>query len=310
MFSEQNHDERQKIKKNYLGIGLIIFVQILIIWGLYTTFIYNNLRELQNNLRNLAILFWIISEICYIRTQFSDPGEVQQKIVPLKLLHALKDLQLLQFYQNVCDKCNSWKPPRAHHCKRCNKCIYKMDHHCEWTNNCIGALNQKYFVLFLLYVFCYILAIFIIHIIGIYDYYVTNQQHMWNSLTNQNFGIFQVLLIIIFCTFFLFFVISMLWDQIQVIRDNQTVIESLQGKFGRQQSFFENMKQFMGDEKWYYQLIPTTPILKLNYAEIVYGESLVNMGTSYLEDIIYDEKNPKSVYFAEFMIDNYKKKVS
>lgn len=34
------------------------------------------------------------------------------------------------------------------------------------------------------------------------------------------------------------------------------------------------------------------------------------MGTSYLEDIIYDEKNPKSAYFAEFMVDNYKKKLA
>ncbi|CAD8153153.1 unnamed protein product [Paramecium pentaurelia] len=307
MLQEKINNGKQKSKKNYLGLGLVVLVQFLLIWGLYTAFIYQNQNSLSNCLRNLAIALWLISEICYIRTQFSDPGEILQKTVPLKLLH---DQQLLQYYQNICNKCNSWKPPRAHHCRRCNKCIFKMDHHCEWTNNCIGALNQKYFVLFLFYVFCYIITIFSIHIIGIYSYIIRDQQNIWNLITNNKFKIFEVFLFIILCTFFSFFVISMLWDQIQVIRDNQTVVESLQGKFGRQQSFFKNMKQFMGNQKWYYWILPTTPILKLNYAEIVYGEQLVNLGTSYLEDIIYDEQNPKSAYFAEFMVDNYKKKLA
>ncbi|CAK77741.1 unnamed protein product (macronuclear) [Paramecium tetraurelia] len=274
-------------------------------WGLYTIIIHEYQNLLIKCLRNIAIALWVISEICYVRIQFSDPGEILQKTVPLKLLN---NSQLLQYYQNICDKCNSWKPPRAHHCKRCNKCIFKMDHHCEWTNNCVGALNQKYFVLFLLYMFCYIITILLIHILWIYSFFMTNYLDIWNSLKANQFEIFEVILAITMCSFFSFFVISMLQDQIQVIRDNQTVVESFQGKFGRQQSFLQNMKQFMGDEKWYYWMLPTTPILKLNYAEIVYGESLVNMGTSYLEDIIYDEKNPQSAYFAEFMVDNYKKK--
>lgn len=54
------------------------------------------------------------------------------------------------------------KPFRAHHCSKCNVCILKMDHHCQyaesffvhcrWINNCVGARNQKYFILYLLYV--------------------------------------------------------------------------------------------------------------------------------------------------------------
>ena len=70
-------------------------------------------------------------------------------------------------YDYVCRKCQALKPLRAHHCKICQKCILKMDHHCpyvhqyfqslmygdRWVNNCIGARNQKYFLLFLFYVF-------------------------------------------------------------------------------------------------------------------------------------------------------------
>ena len=54
-------------------------------------------------------------------------------------------------YLRRCPKCFITRVPNVHHCPDCHKCIYMLDHHCVWLNTCIGQFNQKFFILFLLY---------------------------------------------------------------------------------------------------------------------------------------------------------------
>ncbi|KAI9498548.1 DHHC palmitoyltransferase-domain-containing protein, partial [Zychaea mexicana] len=46
-----------------------------------------------------------------------------------------------------CDKCEWWKPDRAHHCRVCDTCVLRMDQ----VNGCVGFANYRYFIQFICY---------------------------------------------------------------------------------------------------------------------------------------------------------------
>ncbi|KAL1360214.1 hypothetical protein AAHE18_04G161700 [Arachis hypogaea] len=108
----------------------------------------------------LVMLLW-----CYFAVVFTDPGIVPPNWRPvvdeergeadplngveLSNLQSDPSNQLIRY----CRKCSQPKPARCHHCSVCGRCVLKMDHHCIWVVNCVGALNYKYFILFLFYTF-------------------------------------------------------------------------------------------------------------------------------------------------------------
>lgn len=53
--------------------------------------------------------------------------------------------------EQACSMVPPPKPERSHHCSICKTCVIKYDHHCPWLNQCVGLHNERYFLLFLLY---------------------------------------------------------------------------------------------------------------------------------------------------------------
>lgn len=88
----------------------------------------------------LAILYYT-----YFKAVTVDPGRY---VFEDKVIEVEDDQEAGKRW---CKKCESPKPPRAHHCRHCKRCVPKMDHHCPWTRNCVSMTTFPHFLRFLVY---------------------------------------------------------------------------------------------------------------------------------------------------------------
>ncbi|XP_058038063.1 palmitoyltransferase ZDHHC3 isoform X3 [Ahaetulla prasina] len=124
-----------------------------------------------------------------------------------------------------CPKCCSIKPDRAHHCSVCKRCIRKMDHHCPWVNNCVGENNQKYFVLFTMYIA--LISLHALIMVGFHFLYCLEED--WTKCSSFSPPT-TVILLILLCfeaLLFLIFTSVMFGTQVHSICTDETGIEQL-----------------------------------------------------------------------------------
>ncbi|CAI9537238.1 unnamed protein product [Staurois parvus] len=124
-----------------------------------------------------------------------------------------------------CPKCCSIKPDRAHHCSVCKRCIRKMDHHCPWVNNCVGENNQKFFVLFTMYIA--LISLHALVMVGFHFLYCFEED--WTKCSSFSPPT-TVILLILLCfegLLFLIFTAVMFGTQVHSICTDETGIEQL-----------------------------------------------------------------------------------
>eukprot|EP00039_Didymoeca_costata_P001968 m.56624 g.56624 ORF g.56624 m.56624 type:complete len:317 (-) comp11049_c0_seq2:67-1017(-) len=100
-------------------------------------------------------LFLTIAVYCHHKAMTTNPGTVPLRdpnSPALEIDQKRKVFVIDGKTMTVCRKCQNYRPRFAHHCSICGRCVRRMDHHCPWINNCVGEDNQKYFMLFCLYV--------------------------------------------------------------------------------------------------------------------------------------------------------------
>ncbi|KAL7976798.1 hypothetical protein Chor_008747 [Crotalus horridus] len=145
-----------------------------------------------------------------------------------------------------CPKCCSIKPDRAHHCSVCKRCIRKMDHHCPWVNNCVGENNQKYFVLFTMYIA--LISLHALIMVGFHFLYCLEED--WTKCSSFSPPT-TVILLILLCfeaLLFLIFTSVMFGTQVHSICTDETGIEQLKKEERRwaKKTKWMNMKAVFG----------------------------------------------------------------
>lgn len=209
---------------------------LLLLYGQVMVSQVLNVTGLSLLLYTLCTFFAIAS---HIRSMISDPGNV-----PIFLNFSN------EYYErgaHKCLGCQNVKPRQAHHCSVCSCCVMFMDHHCPWVNNCVGILNQKYFVLFLVYTFLCSVQI---------SYHVTNLFFSHAHLSGWTLGL-SVSVAVASAVFGLF-VVVMFVDQISAIWERHiSKYEALIMVFGETVSY-----------RWLLPLAPTRELLLFYSSEV------------------------------------------
>mmetsp|Transcript_30061 Transcript_30061/g.48946 ORF Transcript_30061/g.48946 Transcript_30061/m.48946 type:complete len:287 (-) Transcript_30061:458-1318(-) len=148
---------------NLLVVTYILILSITL--GLYYLILRPE-KKLFESLVGLLLLLMVVFSLA--KVAFSNPGIVKW--------HPSPRGERWTF----CDRCRSFRPPRAIHCNACRVCIEGYDHHCPWTSKCVGKQNLRAFQIFLVS----ILLLVVFNITIAIEGFVAHSELMQRSSTN------------------------------------------------------------------------------------------------------------------------------
>ncbi|XP_043931685.1 palmitoyltransferase ZDHHC4 isoform X2 [Protopterus annectens] len=134
--------------RNPFFLVLHIVLEV-VVYGEYTGELYGYCLEMEFTVLSLSIpyVLLMVKMIFFVMCCVKDPGTVTKSSQGFPLY----SYDGVIYQEGIkCATCNLIKPARSKHCRLCNRCIHRFDHHCVWVNNCIGAVNMRYFLLYML----------------------------------------------------------------------------------------------------------------------------------------------------------------
>ncbi|OWA54997.1 Palmitoyltransferase ZDHHC3 [Hypsibius exemplaris] len=200
---------------------------------------------------NGLVLFALIS---HIRAAMTEPGIVPKNTATDE---RIRELELAPGTVIMrCPKCICIKPDRAHHCSICKRCV----------NNCIGENNQKYFVLFTMYI-----ATLSLHaiIMTVHQFILcVDKEFLGCSAMNPPTSIILLIFLLFEGLLFFLFTCIMFCTQLCAIWNDETGIEQLQSDKERswaRRKRFSGLRAVFGDNCSIWWLSPfSTPRLMGN----------------------------------------------
>jgi hypothetical protein len=253
-----------------------------------------------------------LAVLSLVKAWRTDPGSVPMGARPLTTVKKATGTPSKQRAIRRCPKCNdNFKPARAHHDSVTGRCIVKFDHYCPWVGNAVGALNHKFFVLFIGYSLCTcIMSICFILLRFVRCGYVRNDESSdeaaalasyhkeedWTEPDNKKedntrmlqtyvypecntlFSNYFVFALFIIAVAFLVFTCCMLFEQIEAIESNQSKIARMKMKVGQGGTELERVshdfnEMFGGDTPYatWHWYLPLTVQFPQSMDKIVLG---------------------------------------
>ncbi|BFZ13732.1 hypothetical protein BsWGS_16771 [Bradybaena similaris] len=230
------------------GIICILFTYLAVFYADYVVVRHLVLPSMTDSLWGAVcvvifntIVFLLI--VSHLKAVLSDPGIVPIPQTSMDFSDIHSDTSKLKTNDGwtVCMKCETYRPPRAHHCRVCRRCVRRMDHHCPWINNCVGEYNQRFFIQFLFYVgLASVFAITLV-IVSLLTQPQVKKEYRHTRL-------FHCVILVIESILFGLFVIAIGCDQMSAIFNDETAVEYVkkEGHFRPKKSRLALLQEVFG----------------------------------------------------------------
>jgi DHHC palmitoyltransferase len=134
----------------------------------------------------------VLASVSFLISAYFEPGYLSKEYDYINLVEEIIEGE--RDLWNLCTYCELVKSSTSFHCLYCKRCIDLFDHHCPYINNCLGGKNTKFFLVFVVSYFAYLLSAFAETIRFLYDS-LTDQDSRQVDIIDVNIAIILIVLI-------------------------------------------------------------------------------------------------------------------